>query len=140
MFKQCCLLFSGVPNIWFVSDAGSDQNNCHTESTPCRYLQTILDRATDGADIYVTSDTLTLDVAYSTIDPFSGPTDICLVNSSLSYNISSANGTAFQLLCGVGTLGEYNPPVGIVCYQTDCCSLTDILCDNFVDTANFQLI
>ena len=27
-------------------------------SAPCRNLQTVLDRATDGADIYVTSETL----------------------------------------------------------------------------------
>ena len=48
-------------NIWYVSDFGSDDNNCHSASAPCRNLQTILDRAIDGADIYVTSNTLSLD-------------------------------------------------------------------------------
>ncbi len=46
------------PNIWFVSAYGSDENDCHTESTPCKNLQTVLNRAEDGADIYVTSETL----------------------------------------------------------------------------------
>ena len=44
--------------IWFVSDEGSDRYNCQTESTPCKNLQTVLDRASDGAEIYVTSYTL----------------------------------------------------------------------------------
>ena len=49
---------------WFVSDNGSDVNNCKTVSTPCKNLQTVLDRASDHADIYicVTSDTLSLDL------------------------------------------------------------------------------
>ena len=33
--------------IWFVSDEGSDMYNCQTESTPCKNLQTVLDRASD---------------------------------------------------------------------------------------------
>ena len=44
--------------IWFVSDEGSDKYNCQTESTPCKNLQTVLDRVSDGAEIYVTSETL----------------------------------------------------------------------------------
>ena len=44
--------------IWFVSDEGSDLYNCQTESSPCKNLQTVLDRASDGAEIYVTSETL----------------------------------------------------------------------------------
>ena len=38
---------------WFVSDEGSDRDNCQTESTPCKNLQTVLDRASDGAEIFV---------------------------------------------------------------------------------------
>ena len=47
-------------NIWYVSDDGSDDNDCHSASAPCRNLQTVLNNATDGADIYVTFDTLSL--------------------------------------------------------------------------------
>ena len=60
--RVCCIGFADdTQNIWYVSDGGSDQNDCHTESTPCRNLQTVLGRAADGAAIYVTSTTLSLD-------------------------------------------------------------------------------
>ena len=45
-------------NSWFLSEFGSDDNDCHSEVTQCKNLQTVLDRATDGADIYVTSEKL----------------------------------------------------------------------------------
>ncbi len=57
---------------WFVSDSGSDEHDCLTESTPCRSLQTVLDRVSEqGAlgrvtqqksSIFVTSSTLRLQV------------------------------------------------------------------------------
>lgn len=53
-----CILFvdgSTTRNTWFLSEFGSDDNDCHSEFTQCRNLQTVLERATDGADIYVTS-------------------------------------------------------------------------------------
>ena len=53
-----CILFvdgSTTSNTWFLSEFGSDDNDCHSEFTQCRNLQTVLERATDGADIYVTS-------------------------------------------------------------------------------------
>ena len=56
-----CLSALNNSNTWYVSDDGSDDNDCHSASTPCRNLQTVLNRAADGADIYVTSDTLSLD-------------------------------------------------------------------------------
>ena len=68
-----------------MSDEGSDENDCSTESTPCQNLQIVLDRASDGADIYVTSDTLSL--------------EDCKVNSSLSYNIMRINGEKFSVIC-----------------------------------------
>ena len=74
-----------MSNILYVSDNGSDQNDCPMQSTPCQNLQTVLDRAMDGADIYVTSDTLSL---YP-----------CKVNSSLSYNIMRINGEKFSMMC-----------------------------------------
>ena len=73
-----------------MADEGSDQNDCHTESTPCQNLQTVLNRAMDGADIYVTSDTLLLQKKrfYH-----------CEVKSSLSYNIQRINGGKFNVTC-----------------------------------------
>ena len=89
--------------IWFVSDEGSDRYNCQTESTPCKNLQTILDRASNGADIYVTSQTLSLDLVYDTIwytMPFWRLTgSSCLINSSLSYTLRSINGTKTNITC-----------------------------------------
>ena len=40
-----------MANIWYVSDERSDDNDCQTECTPCKNLQTVLDRASDGADL-----------------------------------------------------------------------------------------
>ena len=45
-------------NSWFLSEFGSDDNDCRSEFTECKNLQTVLDRATDGADICVTSEML----------------------------------------------------------------------------------
>ena len=57
----------GALEIRFVSDKGSDRYDCQTESTPCKNLQTALNRASDGAEIYVTSATLSLDLVYDTL-------------------------------------------------------------------------
>ena len=91
--------------IWFVSDEGSDANNCKTVSTPCKNLQTVLDRASDKADIYSTSDTLFLDLANDTIWYKMGSwighltASCCLINSSLSYTLRSIDGTNVDILC-----------------------------------------
>ena len=84
-----------------MSDYGSDGNDCQTESTPCKNLQTVLDRASDGADIYVISDKLSLNAVHSQVwyPTFIGIYDCCEVNSSLSYNISRLGGTRFSLNC-----------------------------------------
>ena len=91
--------------IWFVSDEGSDGYICQTASTPCKNLQTVLDRASDGAEIYVTSDTLSLNLVYDTLwykipywsSPLTG--SCCLINSSLSYTLRSINGTITNITC-----------------------------------------
>ena len=90
---------------WFVSDEGSNRDNCQTESTPCKNLQTVLDRASDGAEIYVSSETLSLDLVNDTVWykmiywdwTFTG--SCCLINSSLSYTLRSINGTKTKLIC-----------------------------------------
>ena len=80
-----------------MSDYGSDDNDCHSESAPCRNLQTVLDRATDDADIYVTSDTLSLN-ARSSYAYWASV--FCIIESSLSYTISHLNNTLFTIICG----------------------------------------
>ena len=73
----------------YVSDSGSDDNDCHSESAPCRNLQTVLDRATNGVDIYITSKTLSLD-GYKT--GVSGGARSCLVLSTQSYSLTGLKG------------------------------------------------
>ena len=91
--------------IWFVSDEGSDRYNCQTEFTPCKNLQTVLDRASNGAEVYVTSEILSLDLVYDTVwykmafwkGRFTG--SCCLMNSSLSYTLRSISGTKTKIIC-----------------------------------------
>ena len=86
-----CIVGSRLINIWYVSDYGSDDNDCHSASAPCRNLQTVLDRATDVADIYVTSDTLTLDGHRNKYG--------CEISSPLSYTISHLDNRMFTFTC-----------------------------------------
>ena len=91
--------------IWFVSDEGSDRDNCQTESTPCKNLQTVLNRASDHAEIYVTSETLSLDLVKDMVwykmahwyGKLSG--SCCLINSSLSYTLRNINVTKTNIIC-----------------------------------------
>ena len=97
-----------------MSDYGSDENDCLSESAPCKNLQTLLDRAQDGADIYVTSLTLSLDAVYTnttvylnyygTMDDHYQTYDCCLVAGSISYSISSISGSPVNVTCS----GQYN--------------------------------
>ena len=80
-------------NTWYVSNASSDDNDCHSASAPCRNLQTVLDRATDGADIYVTSHTLSLDSDYL---------NECEIGSPLSYTLSHLDNKLFTVTCQTG--------------------------------------
>ena len=95
-----------VSNIWYVSDYGSDDNDCHSASAPCKNLQTVLDRATDGADIYVTSDTLSLDYIHL-VTKFPGAgrrvkpemRNCCQLRSSISYSLSSWKNNQINITC-----------------------------------------
>ena len=95
---------SEISNIWYVSNYGSDDNNCHSTSAPCGNLQAVLDRAADGADIYVTSDSLSMYDRNSTV-VFEHRHGVyieqkcCMVNSSLSYSIRRTNGGSFTVTC-----------------------------------------
>ena len=74
-----------------MSDSGSDDNDCHSASAPCRNLQTVLDRAADGADIYVTSPTLSLD--YIKKDGH------CIIISRLSCTLRSLYNSTIKITC-----------------------------------------
>ncbi len=90
-------------NVWYVSDDGSDENNCHTASTPCENLQTVLDRAEDGADIFVTSDTLSLNKVTDRVwlEFYSAGSlrSCCVINSSISYRLEALNAAGFKPTC-----------------------------------------
>ena len=91
-----CIFFvdGSTSNTWFLSEFGSDDNDCHSEFTQCRNLQTVLDRATDGADIYVTSwrlpllrgettDAMALHIAWEA-------QNMCPVDVRISFNLRAA--------------------------------------------------
>ena len=96
-------------DVWYVSDKGSDVNNCQRKTTPCKNLQTVLNRATDGADIYVTSETLSLDgfqneswlPGYSM--PFyhepKGFKNNCQLMSSISYTLTGIKKSFANVNC-----------------------------------------
>ena len=89
-----------------MSDYGSDDNDCYSESAPCRNLQMVLDRAMDGTDIYVTSDSLSVDGVHN-VTRFPGVLGefdpemrkCCQLSSSLSYSLSSLNGNIVNITC-----------------------------------------
>ena len=112
-------------NIWYVSDDGSDENDCHTESAPCRNLQTVLDRATDGADIYVTSPILSLDKNYGNVSInvavgiFQGTVSEvgCIVESRISFKLSSTLHSAVNITCSGKTLKDFTLAIILLIYQ-----------------------
>ena len=93
----------------YISDFGSDDNDCHLESAPCRNLQTVLDRATDGADIYVTSKTLSLD-GYKT--GVLGGVRSCLVLSTQSYSLTGLKGMVEFTCKGKFSKQNFQCPLG----------------------------
>ena len=97
-----------------MSDYGSDDNDCHTDFTPCKNLQTVLDRAEDGANIYVTSDTLSLENVTGSVWLYGyyvehGFNTCCQLNSSLSYSISSLYGRHINFTCSGWYKGNFYP-------------------------------
>ena len=111
-----CLSALNNSNTWYVSNDGSDDNDCHSAAGPCRSLQTVLDRATDGADIYVTSDSLSLDGVHNVVW-FSGMSGVfdpemlncCQLSSSLSFSLSSLNENLVNITCA-GHYSQYITP------------------------------
>ena len=84
-----------ISNIWYVSDYGSDENDCHSTYAPCQNLHTVLEKSTDGADIYVISPTL----SFGMIIKRQGWEHCCMVESSISYTITTYNETHFTPTC-----------------------------------------
>ena len=100
-----------------MSDSGSDDNDCQTESAPCKNLQTVLDRAEDGADIYVTSSELSLDNVSGLVRIHrmrnhgikEALYSCCIIRSGISYTISSYYGTElFELIRMTRSIVEHN--------------------------------
>ena len=99
-----------------MSDDGSDDNVCRSEFTPCKNLQTVLDRATDGADIYITSPTLSLNKVHRNVSFHFQRTAAhtfahsvvglgCVVESRISFKLCSTLHTAVHVLCSGKNLG-----------------------------------
>ena len=70
-------------------------------SASCKNLQTVLDRATDGADICVTSDTLFLNGSLIEDHLRMIIWVTCVIESHLSYTLSHLNDTSFTVVCDV---------------------------------------
>ena len=90
---------SETTNIWYVSDNGSDGNDCHSQDTPCANLQTVLDRAKDHAHIYVTSNILSANITQDYVWMRNSHRTACIVNSTTSYTLQSANNSQFEITC-----------------------------------------
>ena len=94
-------------NIWYVSDDGSDENDCHSPTVPCRNLQTVLNRAKDDADIYVTSPKLSVDKVYRNVtfilSKLSNKESLfglsCIIESGISFRLSSPFYSTIHLSC-----------------------------------------
>ena len=94
-------------NIWYVSDDGSDENDCHSPTVPCRNLQTVLNRAKDDADIYVTSPKLSVDKVYRNetfiLSKLTNKESLfglsCIIESGISFRLSSPFYSTIHLSC-----------------------------------------
>ena len=107
-------------NIWYVSDDGLDDNDCHSESVPCKNLQTVLNRVTDGADIYVKSETLSLNMVHGFVWIKGKNQSACIINSSMSYTLQSVNNHHFEITCpgknlAIFYLQSLSEAVGWIC-------------------------
>ena len=78
-----------------MSDNGSDVANCQTAITPCRNLQTVLNKVADGAVIFVTSSSFNLDGGLVDV----GGTSNCVVESSVSFSIQPFNNENVEVAC-----------------------------------------
>ncbi len=112
--------FSDVAKPLFVSDSGSDENDCLTESTPCINLQTALDKAHEGATVYITSPTVELMV--ENYD--------CWLRSKTSTTISGvSDDDSVQVLCP-GKYATLVQRINVHC--TSSCSIPNQKCDFLV--------
>ena len=92
-----------------MSDDGLDDNDCHSASAPCRNLQTVLDRAANGADIHVTSPTLSLNKVHRNVSIHVQQKSAtsaesvygmgCIVESKISFKLSSNLFTTVHTTC-----------------------------------------
>ncbi len=116
LFHQISESFSS--NDWFVSDNGSDTSDCRTEGTPCRSLQAVLDRMSDGAHVYITSPTLSLP-------------DSSSIRSSLSYTLSGIRNKTVTVTSKLVCVGWGRPPLPRTTNEFVCPNLVIVLLTNF---------
>ncbi len=76
-----------------MSDEGNDTNNCQSQTLPCRNLQTVVDRAPDGAEIFVVSQTLSMASGFVYRDKR------CVIMSRKSYTVRSLHGNHVKVKC-----------------------------------------
>ena len=96
-----CLQSGSTSNFWFLSEFGSDDNDCRSEFTECKNLQTVLDRATDGADICVTSEMLLqrgYKKGHGTERRYYEKWK-CFVNAGVSFTLRPASQQSFTIEC-----------------------------------------
>ena len=87
-------LLDGVAtNTWYESDEGSDMNVCNSLASPCRHLQSVLNKACDGADIIITSSTLNLNPKEK---------ERCQIESQKSFRIISMHNVNISVICADG--------------------------------------
>ncbi len=81
-----------------MSDNGSDEDDCQTTSAPCKNLQTVLDRAGDGADIHTISPTLSLGAENCSLSNI-GKIPCCEITSNISFTLKGEKETPVELTC-----------------------------------------
>ena len=88
--------------IWYVSMFASDDNDCQSESAPCKNLHTVLDRVTDGSVICVLSYKISLDGVINEISTSPGdqPQASCFVVSENRHTIRACGSVnKFSFTC-----------------------------------------
>ena len=112
LLRLCCAFLAEV-SVWYVSNDGDDTADCQTVRSSCRNLQTVLDRAEEGAHIYVVPETLVLKsqlcllklnwfyqlFSPKDVEEEARETPCCLINSSKSYTLTGLSNSTYNISC-----------------------------------------
>ncbi len=80
---------------WYISDEAHDTSGCGNISSPCRHLQTVLERIPHLAVIFVISPTLSLD---------RNSTNVCEFNTSVLFTLQATHDRIVNVTCSKGKL------------------------------------